>query len=151
MSLGLGLSTVTNTKEDEEQALKKIKDLKFLLEQEKRAISNYETMIKRKQANVTKILNREGDLEVLKESLENEKNILKKLEEKNQGVLKKIGVYAEMQDKGLGELEDQEKLAREKLRELKAEGGKFEGEIYGVKRQIADIGDVRGFLLNFLE
>ena len=117
MSLGLGLSTVTNTKEDEEQALKKIKDLKFLLEQEKRAISNYETMIKRKQANVTKILNREGDLEVLKESLENEKNILKKLEEKNQGVLKKIGVYAEMQDKGLGELEDQEKLAREKLRE----------------------------------
>ena len=102
ISNGLELSDVSvdPTLRDKE-AEKKIEDLKFLLEQEKRKITNFEFLIQRKRGNMNKLVNMEGDLEIMRTNLEKEKSILDDLDEKNREVERKVQLYEQNSEKGV--------------------------------------------------
>lgn len=83
------------------QMEQKIDKLKFMINQENQKIHALETLVQNKASSVNKILNIDGDIDLLRANLEKEKLVVGQLEEKNQEVRKRVELYDGSLHKGV--------------------------------------------------
>lgn len=82
----------------------KMDKLKFAIDQENQKIKALESMVSNKAVSVNKILNIDGDIDILRQNLKKEKLIIAQLEEKNNSVRKKLELYDKSLNKGVSTL-----------------------------------------------
>lgn len=71
----------------------KMSKLKFMIDQENQKIRALETLVQNKAISVNKILNIDGDIDLLRKNLETERLVIQELDKKNKNVKEKLNLY----------------------------------------------------------
>ena len=79
----------------------KVEKIKFMIDQENQKIRALETLVQNKANSVNKILNIDGDIDLLRKNLEREKLVIGELDEKNKAVRKRVEMYDNSLNKGV--------------------------------------------------
>ena len=100
-SVGFGMNEMQRQADQKYRMEQKMDKLKFMIDQENQKIRALESLVQNKASSVNKILNIDGDIDLLRKNLEKERLIIKELDNKNNEVRKRVELYDGSLNKGV--------------------------------------------------